>query len=314
MTTTEKATDKDNENEKGKGQDTEASPDKRTTSYSSDERKIGKLLVIGGAEDKNEDSMVILPHFVEMCGGKNARILVCGTPSKSVEEKERTYRELFEKIGVAEVMEPDVTKRLDGEDEELIAMVRRATGVFFTGGDQLRLTAIVAGTPFGNEIRHRVFNDGLIAAGTSAGAAAMSSTMVIAGSSSGTVRRADVSLAPGLGYWRDTVVDTHFSQRGRVSRMLVIFAHNPQVLGVGLDEDTAIEVHPGEKFTVIGSGAAFVFDGTVTHSSAPEARDEDVIAMTDSAMHVLPSGYGFDLRTKRPLLPNGKPVPPKATP
>ena len=288
--------------------------EQRKSSFSSGERKIGRLLVIGGAEDKNEGSMVILPHFVEMCGGKNARILVCGTPSKCVEEKERTYRDLFEKIGVAEVMEPDVTRRPDGENDELVAMVRRATGVFFTGGDQLRLTAIVAGTPFGDEIRHRVFNDGLIAAGTSAGAAAMSSTMIIAGSSSGTVRRSDVSLAPGLGYWRDTVVDTHFSQRGRVSRMLIIFAHNPQVLGIGIDEDTAIEVQPGERFTVLGNGAVFVFDGTVTHSNAPEAADDDILAMTDSALHVLAAGYGFDLRSKRPILPDGEPVPAKKNP
>lgn len=277
------------------------------------ERKVGRLLVIGGNEDKDEETMVILPHFVEMCGGKEARILVCGTPSKDVEERERTYRALFEKIGVAEVMEPDVTIRRDGEQDELIEMVRRATGVFFTGGDQLRLTAIVAGTPFGEEVRHRVFNEGLIAGGTSAGAAAMSSTMFISGNSKGTVRRADVSLAPGLGYWRDTVVDTHFAQRGRVSRMLVVFAHNPQILGVGIDEDTAIEVQPGDKFTVIGSGAVFVFDGTVTHTNAPDTSDEDVIAMTDSAMHVLPTGYGFDLQKKRPILPTGDLIPPKKT-
>lgn len=257
--------------------------------------------------------MTILPHFVKMCGGKHARILVCGTPSKEVEEKERTYRKLFEQIGVAEVLEPEVTRRRDGEDTGLVEMVRRATGVFFTGGDQLRLTAIVAGTPFGNEIRHRIFNEGLVAGGTSAGAAAMSSTMFISGNSKGTVRRSDVGLAPGLGYWRDSIIDTHFAQRGRVSRMLVVFAHNPQILGVGIDEDTAIEVQPGEKFTVIGNGAVFVFDGTVTHSSAPEAADDDVLAMTDSAMHVLPAGYGFDLRTKRPVLPSGEVVAGKKT-
>lgn len=285
--------------------------EQRKSSYDGAERNIGRLLVIGGNEDKDEDRMVILPHFVQMCGGANARILVCGTPSKTVDEKERTYATLFEKIGVAEVMHPDITSRPEGQDTKLLDMVRRATGVFFTGGDQLRLTAIVAGTPFGEEIRHRVFNDGLIAGGTSAGAAAMSSTMFISGNSKGTVRRADVSLAPGLGYWRDTVVDTHFAQRGRVSRMLVVFAHNPQILGVGIDEDTAIEVHPGDCFKVIGSGAVFVFDGTVTHSNAPDASDEEVIAMTDSAMHVLPAGYSFDLRKKRPILPDGTIVPPK---
>ena len=275
------------------------------------ERKIGRLLLIGGNEDKDEETMKILPHFVKMCGGASARIIVCGTPSEHVEEKERTYRELFEKIGVAEVMEPDITVRHDGAANELVEMARRATGVFFTGGDQLRLTAIVAGTPFGNEVARRVFEEGLVAGGTSAGAAAMSSTMFISGKSKGTVRRSDVSLAPGLGYWRDTVVDTHFAQRGRVSRMLVVFAHNPQILGVGIDEDTAIEVQPGEKFTVLGSGACFVFDGTVTYSSAPDAGDDDVLAMTDSAMHVLPAGYGFDLRTKRPILPSGEVIPPK---
>lgn len=287
--------------------------EKRKSSHDEAERKIGRLLVIGGNEDKNQETMVILPHFVAMCGGKDARILVCGTPSKDVEEKERSYAELFEKIGVSEVMQPDITIRAEGESEKLIEMVRRATGVFFTGGDQLRLTAIVAGTPFGDEIRHRVFNEGLIAGGTSAGAAAMSSTMFIAGNSKGSVRRSDVSLAPGLGYWRDTVVDTHFAQRGRVSRMLVVFAHNPQILGVGIDEDTAIEVRPGERFDVIGNGAVFVFDGTVTHTNAPDAGDEEIIAMTDSAMHVLPSGYAFDLKRKRPILPDGTVLPPKAT-
>lgn len=270
--------------------------------------------MIGGNEDKDEDSMVILPHFVQMCGGKKARIIVCGTPSASVEEKERTYRDLFEKIGVAEVMEPEITSRRDGENLDLVQMARTATGIFFTGGDQLRLTSIVAGTPFGNEIARRTFEEGLVVGGTSAGAAAMSSTMFISGATKGTVRRSDVGLAPGLGYWRDTVIDTHFAQRGRVSRMLVIFAHNPQVLGVGIDEDTAIEVEPGACFKVLGSGAVFVFDGTVTHTNAPEAGDDDVIAMTDSAMHVLPAGYGFDLRSKRPILPDGEVIPPKKSP
>ena len=278
------------------------------------DRNVGRLLLIGGNEDKNEDSMVILPHFVEMCGGRNARIIVCGTPSEKVEEKERTYRELFEKIGVAEVMEPDITVRRDGAEQEMVDMARRATGVFYTGGDQLRLTAIVAGTPFGNEIARRIFEEGLVAGGTSAGAAAMSSTMFISGNSKGTVRRSDVGLAPGLGYWRDSVIDTHFAQRGRVSRMLVIFSHNPQVLGVGLDEDTAIEVEPGVRFDVIGNGAVFVFDGTVTHTNAPEAADHDIIALTDSALHVLPAGYAFDLKKKRPILPDGTVVPPKAPP
>jgi cyanophycinase len=110
-------------------------------------------------------------------------------------------------------------------------------------------------------------------------------------------------MAPGLGYWRDTVVDTHFNQRGRVSRLLAIFATNPQVLGVGLDEDTAVQVELGRRLRVVGSGAALVFNGRVTHTNAAEAGRDDVLALFDSKIHVLPDGYGFDLDRMRPLRP-----------
>jgi cyanophycinase len=285
---------------------------KRKSAVPPSERNIGRLLVVGGAEDPDDDHMKILPHFVKMCGGKRARIVVCGTSSKKIAETEREYHKAFTQIGVAEVTEAQIRTRQDAADEDLIRAVRRARGVFFTGGDQLRLTSVIAGTAFGEEVRERLWNSALVVGGTSAGAAAMSSTMIIGGNQRGTVRRADVRLAPGLGYWRDTVIDTHFAQRGRLSRMLIIFSQNPQILGVGLDENTAIDVQPGVSFTVVGSGAAFVFDGAVTHTNAPEIEDDEVIAMTDSALHVLPEGYGFDLRTKRPLLPNKKQVPPRS--
>jgi cyanophycinase len=287
---------------------------KRRTSSLTSDRKVGRMLVIGGHEDRDMDpeDMTILPHFVKMCGGKRARLVVCGTPSKETNAREREYKQILEKLGAAEVFEAHVHNRTDAENDDLIRAVRRATGVFFTGGDQLRLTSVIAGTPFGEEVRHRLWNEGLTVGGTSAGAAAMSSTMIIGGSDRGTVRRADVRLAPGLGYWRDTVIDTHFAQRGRVSRLLVVFAQNPQILGIGIDENTAIDVQPGKEFTVVGEGAAFVFDGAVTHSSAPEVHDDEVIAISDSLMHILPEGYGFDLRTKRPILLNKKRVPKRA--
>ncbi|HEX8153532.1 MAG TPA: cyanophycinase [Thermoanaerobaculia bacterium] len=273
-------------------------------------RKIGRLLVIGGAEDPDEKNLKILPHFVKMAGGKRARIVVCGSPSKKIAQAERRYQTVFERLG-AEVFEARVTTRHEADSEELGNAIKRATAVFFTGGDQLRLTSLIAGTKFGEVVRERLWQQGLIVGGTSAGAAAMSSTMVIGGNSRGTVRREDVRLAPGLGYWRDATVDTHFAQRGRVSRMLTIFGQNPQVLGIGLDEDTAIEVVPGKEFTVLGNGACFVFDGTVTFSNAPDISDDEVLAITDSVMHVLPSGYGFDMTKKRPILPSGKRIPPK---
>jgi cyanophycinase len=132
--------------------------------------------------------------------------------------------------------------------------------------------------------------------------------MIIGGRNDGTVRRSDVSLAPGLGYWRDTVVDTHFNQRGRPNRLFTIFAHNPQVLGVGIDENTAIEVEPGAAFRVIGEGAVMVLGGRVSHTNAPSAGDEDTLALTDAVVHILPDGYGYDLVEGRPLLPDGDPI------
>ena len=272
-----------------------------------------RLLVIGGAEDPDEGEMRILPKLVEMAGGKKARIILCSSPSENPEEKVDTYGKLFEKIGVAEVIPAAITERKQAEAPELVKGVERATGVFFTGGDQLRLTALISGTPFSENIRERLYGDGLVVAGTSAGAAAMSSVMIIGGAEKGTVRREDVSLAPGLGYWRDTVVDTHFNQRGRVSRLMTIFAHNPNELGIGIDENTCIDLVPGDRFTVLGEGVVMVFNGRVTHSNAPDAADDDTLAITDAVIHTLPDGYGFNLRTKRPILPDGDEIPATVT-
>ncbi|HEX8242229.1 MAG TPA: cyanophycinase [Longimicrobium sp.] len=275
---------------------------------SNGKRRIGRLLVIGGAEDPDPKDMTILPRLVKLAGGKNARILICSSPSEDPHDKIRTYTPLFEKLGVAEVIPAPITDRNDASSPEVLAGLQRATAVFFTGGDQLRLTALMAGTDFCEGIRERLYGEGLIVAGTSAGAAAMSGVMIIGGRDEGTVRRADVSLAPGLGYWRDTVVDTHFNQRGRPNRLFTIFAHNPQVLGIGIDENTAIEVEPGEQFTVLGEGAVMVLGGRVTHTNAPVAGDEDTLAITDAIVHILPDGYGFDLKTGRPVRPGGDPV------
>lgn len=267
--------------------------------------KTGRLLVIGGAEDPDENDMRILPHLVEMAGGKRARILVCSAPSAKPEEKVRVYRALFEKLGVAEVYEAPIQSRSEAETDAVVEAAEKATAFFMTGGDQLRLTALVAGTKLSEVIGRRLLGDGLVVAGTSAGAAAMSGTMIIGGPSAGTVRRSDVDLAPGLGLWRDTVVDTHFNQRGRVNRLLTIAAHNPQVLGIGIDENTALELEPGKGFRVLGAGVVMIFDGRVTHTNAASAGDEHPLAVTDSILHVLPDGYEFDLRTMRPSLPGG---------
>jgi cyanophycinase len=269
---------------------------------------VGRLLVIGGHEDPDGQEMVILPHFLRMCGGTNAHIIVCGTPSSESGETEREYGDLFRRLGAGKVTKAKVADRPDAERKELLDATREATGVFFTGGDQLRLTSTIAGTAFGELIQKGLYERGLMIGGTSAGAAAMGTTMLIGGTNEGTVKRNDIKLAAGLGYWRDTTIDTHFAQRGRVNRLCVVFGENPQILCVGIDENTAIEVHPGRDFCVIGEGAVFVFDGKVTHSNASEVGDEDIMAVTDVLMHVLPAGYGFNLTTKRPSVPDGTPI------
>lgn len=270
----------------------------------------GRLFIIGGAEDPDEKQMSILPAFVEAAGGSSARILVCGTPSAEPAKKERTYARLFRSLGAAEVIDSGVKDRHDAEREEVAGLVDEATAVFITGGDQLRLTAMMAGTKFGDRIRDRRQTHRLLVGGTSAGAAAMSSTMITGGKESGTARRSDVDLAPGLGYCRDMCIDSHFAQRGRVSRVVTLFAQNPQVLGVGIDENTAIDVIPEQRFTVLGEGVVYVFDGRVSHSNAPECSIDDALGITDVRMHCLPAGYGFDLEKKRPLMPDGSVIEP----
>lgn len=271
-------------------------------------RGSGRLLVIGGAETKEGENTPILSHLVEMAGGAQARILVCSAPSQIPEERARVYHAVFERLGVAEVYEAPIESRVEAEADAVVKAADRATAVLFTGGDQLRLSALVAGTRFFDAVRRRNAGERLVIAGTSAGAAAMSGTMIIGGPKEGTVRRADVDLAPGLGLWRDTVVDTHFNQRGRVHRLLAIFAQNPQILGIGIDENTALDLEPGRGFTVLGEGVVTVFDGRVSHTSAPDAAREDALAITDSVIHVLPAGYGFDLEAMRPRLPGGETV------
>jgi cyanophycinase len=267
-------------------------------------RRLGRLLLIGGGEERHPDGDV-LRHFIEASGGRRARVIVCAGASNEPDETLREYRRLFTALGVAEVHAEPLPDRKAAESPELVERTERATAVFFTGGDQLKLVAALGGTAFGECVRSRLQSDALVVAGTSAGAAAMSSVMVVGGPDEGSVRRGDVEVAPGLGYWRDTTVDTHFNQRGRVSRVLSIFASNPQVLGVGLDEDTAVDVTLGSRFRVVGSGAVLVFDGRVTHTNAAEVDRDKVLALFDSKIHVLPAGYGFDLRRMRPMLPDG---------
>lgn len=260
----------------------------------------GPLLIIGGAEDKEGDKE-ILKRFVELCGGSKAKIGVATAATKEQEASAETYCTLFKDLG-AEWVEPLLLKdRRSAKDEKMIKDLDSMGGVFFTGGDQLRISSIISGTPFEDKLIECSRN-GLVIGGTSAGASVMSAHMIVGGSDDDSAKKSTVSISPGLGLIYGVVIDQHFAQRGRVGRLLSIIAQNPHTLGVGIDEDTAIEVMPDGTFIVTGSQTVTVLDGEkMTESNASDQAPEQPLAILNVILHTLSSGYGFDLNQRIPI-------------
>jgi len=265
--------------------------------------KRGQLLLIGGAERRSEDSE-ILRHFVKEAGGEKARILVCAAATREPQRALPQYKKVFEALGAADVATATLDDRHYAKDE--MEALEGATALFFTGGDQFRLTTLISGTPFGELIRDRHNSGNFLIAGTSAGATAMGTAMILSGPGGGSVRRADVRVGLGLGYLRDVMIDTHFNERGRTYRFLTVFAMNSQTLALGMDEDTAVDIRLGGDYRVLGSGAVTIFDGRIDYTNAADAADDEVLAVSGVKVHVLPRGFGFDPKEMKMLLPNGK--------
>lgn len=253
----------------------------------------GRLVIIGGAEDK-QGECVILKTFFRLAGGRDGRFLVLSTASEDPSAGEE-YRRLFLEMGAAEVRVLAVQSRREAAQAELGNIFREAGGIFLTGGDQLRITGILGGSVLGNALVKAYFS-GAVIAGTSAGASAMSETMLVGGSNDATPTKEIIRMAPGLGLLKDVVIDQHFAQRGRIGRLLAAIAHNPYILGIGIDEDTAVIVTANDIFQVVGSGTVTVLDGRdVTHSNVSESAPDQPLALTDVRLHILPSGYSFHL-------------------
>ena len=262
-------------------------------------RESGSLLVIGGNEEK-KGACRILRAFVELAGGDDARIVILTTATELPREVGEEYREIFEDLGAGEVRVLHADTRKEASSEEAVRAIREASGIFLTGGDQLRLTSILGGTDADCSIL-RAFHSGTIVAGTSAGASAMASTMIVSGDSADTATRSTVSLAQGMGLVEEVVIDQHFAQRGRMNRLLASVAQNPHLLGIGIDEDTAILVDSDGRCRVIGSQSVTVLDGRHVHqTNVSDSRSREPLAITNLVMHILPEGYGYDLAEHRP--------------
>jgi cyanophycinase len=262
---------------------------------------IGRLLLIGGGEDKEGDC-TILKEFVRLSKGARARVVVMTAATDHPKESGAEYKRLFKRLGVDDVRVVDVSQREQARSEEGVEAIRKATGIFFTGGDQLHITALLGATEMDKAIRERC-EKGALLAGTSAGAAMMSNSMFVKGDSETNPRFGSVTLGPGMDFIRGVIIDTHFSRRGRMGRLLTAVAHYPQDMGLGIDENTAAIVE-GDRVEVIGEGAVTVVDGGgMSFNNLPYVRERESLALFDIKVHVLPAGCGFDLAGRRPFRP-----------
>ena len=256
-------------------------------------------MLIGGAEDKVR-ARVILSRYVALAGGRKARIVVVSTASLLGGETGALYRSIFLELGAGRVEAVDAATRADADDPAAALVLADATGVFLTGGNQLRLSSILGGTRLAAAIAERHWA-GAVVAGTSAGASALSAHMIAFGRAGASPRQRMAQMGAGLGLLPGVVVDQHFLQRNRLGRLLAIVAQNPSLLGIGIDEDTAAVVSRDRVLEVIGRGSVTIVDGSAIETNAWEAIRHLPLMITNAVLHVLPAGYRFDLQRRAPL-------------
>jgi cyanophycinase len=256
----------------------------------------GWIIPIGGAENKENDRH-ILERFVRCSGGRDADIVVIPTASRLHETGPR-YERLFKDIGAARVDVMDFDTRRDCQEPGRLQRLEEASGIFFTGGNQLRLTTLLGGTPVAKLVRTRNAS-GVSVGGTSAGASILSEHMIAFGDEGSSVISGSVRLAPGLGLTNRFIIDQHFRQRDRLGRLLTALAYNPFAIGIGLDEDTAAFIGPDETVEVEGSGGVTIVDAAdVSYSSMDSVTEGQPVCMLGLRLHVLVAGATFNLHTR----------------
>ena len=274
----------------------------------------GKLLAIGGAEDKGTDletgqiqrnnlnffELAIPRRIVEETGGPATRIEVITTASMIPIEVGDNYLNAFGKIGCTDIGVMNIRTRADVMNEEYMERIRRCQAVMFTGGNQMRLTSIFGGTEFLEILLNRYLDESsFLVAGTSAGAMAMSNTMIYEGNATRAHLKGEVKITTGLGFIDDVIIDSHFEKRGRFGRLAQAIASNPSCIGVGLGEDTGMLITEGNKMEAIGSGLVMIIDGhDIRHSNIADIPDGNPISIENLKVHFCEKGNGYLLKER----------------
>lgn len=272
----------------------------------------GKLISIGGAEDKGSDlelgiihrsnlnffELAILKRFVKEVGSLDARIEVVTTASAIPEEVGENYLHALTKIGCTNIGILDVRERLQAMEDTTLQRLKDCDAIMFSGGNQLRLTAIFGGTDFLSLLTKRYQEEDFVIAGTSAGAMAMSNTMIYQGNAEHAHLKGEVKITTGLALIQGVIIDSHFVNRGRFSRLAQAVAANPSCLGIGLGEDTGVIVTEGHKLETIGSGAVFLFDGRkIKKTNIADVEEGSPFSVENMIVHIMENGNWYDLKT-----------------
>jgi cyanophycinase len=267
-------------------------------------KKKGPLIIIGGAEAKREGSCCeILEEVARPAVKGKGRLLIVTVATSIPAEYGEEYLQVFKRLGVHHLEVFDIRNREEAFDAAKLKRLADVAVIFFTGGDQLRITSQLGGTPLFKRMLE-VHEEGGMIAGTSAGAAAVPETMLISGNNEESPRVASLGMAPGLGLLKGVVVDSHFAERGRIGRLLGAVAQNPYNLGLGIDENTAIVVENDQRFRVMGTGAVYVIEGSqISYSSLSERDQQGSMSIHNLRLHVLGKDDSYDLGNRQPIPP-----------
>lgn len=263
----------------------------------------GHLLVIGGAEDKYNERR-ILKKFLELAGGSRAEVLIVPVASDFPEFAADVYTQAFRNLGVTQPRVLRATSRQEVVGADVEKLLAGVTGVFMTGGDQMRLVSVLGGTKLADRLRRMVREENIVLAGTSAGAAGMSTSMIVRGEPTSHPHRNAVSLSPGLGFLKNIIIDQHFTERGRISRLITAVSYNPYNLGIGIDENTAIILNGQGILEVFGSGSATIIDGSqISFNEIAEVADHESFSVCGVQFHVLRDGLIYNYLERHPIQP-----------